>query len=144
MSPMSSLYVNSLKRWRWEPRSERGRWESHVRGGISAGGQSKPQKPFSSCLKECNTVTLCICSRGVCGWAGVCDGGQRGGECVTWLLCFRTLVLLGGSFAVGFVSSVETRDERWRFGVLGAAVCMRVCVCVLFSVWPSPSVPSAL
>ena len=60
---------------------ERGRWWIHVRCCVSAAGRYKPQKPFSSCLKECNTVTLCICLWRVCAWASVCSGARWGRVC---------------------------------------------------------------
>lgn len=59
---------------------------THVRWRVSASRQFKPQKPSSSCLKECDTVILCLMWR-------VCNGGQMGTVCHMTFLADLTLVL---------------------------------------------------
>lgn len=107
----------------------------HVRWCVSAAGQWKPQRPFSSCLKECNTVNLS--SQRECAWVRLCSGDQTGRVCHR-LSCFPHRLVRSLQW---FVRSVGTRFRTWCDVVLELLELLSVCVC---SVKPSFSVWSAL
>lgn len=104
----------------------------------------KPQKPFSSCLKECNTVILCICT---CAYTeSVCMS-----QCVYWrsdwwsmshdchVFYWLNTGMLGGSLqwfvrSAEFVQSANqrTKGQVSKHDALVCCSCWScfLCVCV--------------